>query len=195
MSLLELQQEIHRVNIANGWFDPEKPQRLFPEEVALIHSEISEAFEAYRDWGLEDMTEEPTEEGGLPKPQGVASELADVVVRLLDACTRSQISGADIEAMHEDALSEEHAEQIEEGIAGIKSMPFGSVISLLHREVSLIVANSPLPPREQIAAGLASTYTIINLICSAYDFDLIAEVERKVAYNATRGYRHGNKLV
>lgn len=195
MGLLELQQEIHRVNLANGWFDPEKPQRMFPEEIALIHSEVSEAFEAYRDWGLEDKTGEPKEEGGLAKPEGVASELADVMVRLLDACTRTGISAEDIQALHESEMSVGTEEQIEAGIEGLLQLPFGSVITLLHREVSSIIADTPLPPREVIAGGFGSIYTLLQLICRGYEFDLIAEIERKVAYNATRGYRHGNKLV
>lgn len=194
MSLQELQEEIHRVNLANGWFDPDK-ERIFPEEIALIHSEISEAFEAYRDWGMEDKTGEPKEEGGLAKPEGVASELADVLVRILDAGTRSSIPGEVIQKMHDDEFENVDEELLEASIKGVKEIPFGSAITFLHRETSRIIEETPMPEQGEIARGLSTLYTTLYLICEAYEFDLIAEVERKVAYNATRGYRHGNKLV
>ena len=62
--------------ISKGW-GPD-PTVTFGDECALLHSEISEALEAYRSWKFEDMTEAS---GG--KPEGVASEFADVLIRLL----------------------------------------------------------------------------------------------------------------
>lgn len=63
--------------------------RTFGDDVALLHSEVSEALEAYRDHGTEDAT--APRETGLPKPEGVGSELADVLVRLLDTCQRYDV--------------------------------------------------------------------------------------------------------
>lgn len=79
-----LMAEIARINETTGWYELE---RSFPEDVALIHSEASEALEAYRDG--HEPGEEAHEPGG--KPVGIPSELADIVIRVLDLCHRHKI--------------------------------------------------------------------------------------------------------
>lgn len=124
--LSAMTEEVRSVNVANGWYDAD---RDFGMEIALLHSEVSEMLEAYRDGGIGDQTRspdtgcEPCIVGGFGdhsqhrpiKPEGVGSECADVLIRLLDTCKR-------------------------------------------------------------------------------YDIDLAHEFRRKLAYNATRGYKHGGKL-
>ena len=130
------QAEIYEVNKENGWFDKD---RTFGEDIALLHSECSEALEEYRVAETEDRTTELcidkvhkqymghireyaeavhrdmlAEDEHICKPEGVGPEFADILVRLLDSCQR-------------------------------------------------------------------------------YNIDLDFEMERKIAYNRTRGYRHGNR--
>lgn len=82
-------REVREVNQANGWYDTD---RTFGEGIALMHSEVSEALEAYRAWGTDDATDDtPLDPGLLPKPEGVGSEFADVLIRLLDECDRQGI--------------------------------------------------------------------------------------------------------
>ena len=102
---------IYLNNVEKGWW--EDTSRNFGELMALIHSEVSEALEAYRDGddindiayeypdlyevvsdsgetvkivGAQEESTLQTEDGEivLGKPVGVASELADVIIRILD---------------------------------------------------------------------------------------------------------------
>ena len=89
MTLAELQAMVHGVACSKGWWDKD---RDFPEVIALIHSEVSEALECAREQGG-DYTEEWEGEDG--KPEGAKYELADAVIRILDFAERQ---GFDMDA-------------------------------------------------------------------------------------------------
>jgi hypothetical protein len=111
---------VHRCAVAHGWWDPVGPeddvddkglvQRNMGEMMMLMVSELAEALEEHRNsepylyfkmpaeqaerlgfvgpqkWeGPEDLA------GELGKPEGIAAEFADVIIRILDTCERLEI--------------------------------------------------------------------------------------------------------
>lgn len=72
-ALSSLSADIHNTAREKGWWET---KREFPEVVALIHSELSEALEGWRTNKLKD--------DHCPEFTSVEIELADAIIRILD---------------------------------------------------------------------------------------------------------------
>ncbi|MCL2703870.1 MAG: hypothetical protein FWE91_09725 [Defluviitaleaceae bacterium] len=110
--LNEAAKNIHALAVNKGWWEDDRP---LPEILMLCVSELSEALEEYRNKSPDIYCDEYDEDHCDPclkhrpacacnghKPQGVAVELADCIIRILDFCGRKEIDiEAAINAKHE----------------------------------------------------------------------------------------------
>ena len=90
MNLNELSKEIHANAVEKGFWEGE---RNFGEQIALMHSELSEALEEYRD-GKPNIYYKANcgcMSGIGEKPEGIAIEFADTIIRILDTCAAMKI--------------------------------------------------------------------------------------------------------
>lgn len=85
MDFTEIAARCHRIAVEHGFWEQ---ARNVPEALCLIHSEISEALEEFRQDG--NQYRQVGE-----KPEGFAVELADAVIRILDL---TEGLGIDLEA-------------------------------------------------------------------------------------------------
>lgn len=118
MHLSDIQRDVAETNRANGWHDrflsvkaadPTAAVEHIIVKLALIGTEAAEAIEDVRDRGVGALTEplihtRPANwrEGDSRKPDGVAAELADVVIRALDTAA---MLGIDLEVVVREKLA------------------------------------------------------------------------------------------
>lgn len=98
-TMRDLIMEAHACALEKGWWESpggepvltprDLAEGAFPEKLCLIHSEVSEALEAYRTPPVLVLFSGPGEDqwaftDAKGKPEGILAELADVVIRIFD---------------------------------------------------------------------------------------------------------------
>ena len=179
LTIDEMAAEIRAVNTEKGWRDT---INSLGDYLALIHSELSEALEAYRDRRLESYT---TPAG---KPDDVGSEFADVLIRLID---------------HTEVLEVPfRVPSVAATVRWLSKAPdvrgtFGDQITRMHALTSKIFDTYERSGGKvtSTSEGFARLYRLLVQTCVANGIDLEAEYRRKIAYNRTRPFQHGGRTL
>ncbi len=182
-------EKCHAAAVANGWW--EQP-RAIEETLMLVVTEVAEAVEWYRDcaWAPEHIYKpfrfDPDLEYAIAesechekygkgtywqayKPVGIPSELADVAIRVCDLMGHHKCSFVQTECLYMVADK--------------------FIVECAELSAKVLEAMNPIGLSEKLSRVLA----MLEYVSAHYGIDLAAAIETKLAYNATRGHRHGGK--
>jgi len=124
MQINDLVKKAHENAVNKGFWD-EEPS--FGEQIALMHSELSEALEEYRRGHKENYLYSSTCHTGCEsltaqcntcpdaKPEGIPIELADTVIRIFDTCGKYGIDlehAIEIKMKHNEGRPRKHGKVI-----------------------------------------------------------------------------------
>lgn len=182
----ELAKEIHQNAVEHGWWDKEP---TFGSLISLMHSELSEALEELRSnrpmmyfvetngFVVSDMSERKDE-----KPEGIAVELADCIIRILDWAGREEVDvDYYIKTMEENRYHE-----------SVIDDDFGGFIAVCHSLLS-----GAYTEKDEVGKSMHLCLEIVYIMdwATKEGVDMYAIIREKMDYNKTRPYRHGGKAL
>lgn len=177
-------EEVFQNAKEHGWWDSDRPAK---EAIALMHSELSEALEEYRN--ARPMLWYESEES--KKPEGIGVELIDCVIRVLDFMGRYNLW------FYDDQPRENEEDE---------SLP--ELVADLHHDLSEVLDTAwicdPIETTE-ISEAEDCDHEQVASIFSQVVMDIFGWIEDqgcdpyelmklKNDYNKTRPYRHGGKV-
>lgn len=188
-------EEVHPNAVEKGWWEKELP---FMDVVALMHEELSEALREYRCdrpmvWYECELSKcrcgdkwcRFYENSGCRhqkrKPEGIAVELIDCLLRIFDWCSHC---GTDIQKLCDESKS----------FSQVEFDSFTSFIATQHAKLSLALLRDlidDVPTRDLHLAVCVNQ--ISNWLTKNYSTDWEKLMLEKHEYNKTRSYRHGGK--
>lgn len=179
MLVRELVNMIHQNALAHGWWESERSPF---EVIALIHSEWSEALEEAR--AGKPMVYYSSTDG---KPEGIAVELIDGCIRILDAF-------GEYDVVLEDSNTGEPSE-LESlwGSNGVEDeeVPddIGKLIAYLHAYTSCTILNV-----DHDALSMVNVLSIALSWVHRQGLDPLKLMLEKHEYNKSRPYKHGKNF-
>lgn len=209
MLITELAQAVHDNAVAHGWWDED---RSAPEVMALIHSEWSEALEEARagrplvwyacgesenhsipcnpkdEYECRMFGRETECQYRQKKPEGIAVELIDGCIRILDymGWMNAQVTEANdtystIESLYHEGNVVRVPDELPE------------LVSILHFETSLTIygdMTGPWPNTFKLLTAMAAALCWVK----KQGLDPLALLLEKHEYNKSRPYKHGKKF-
>lgn len=209
MLINELAKAVHENAVAHGWWDDE---REAPEIIALIHSEWSEALEEARAdrplvwYGCGESENSiivcnPQDEYECrmygrelecqyraKKPEGIAVELIDGCIRILDYFGEMDANiqeGDGSQSTLECLYSDANVEKVPDDVAHL--------VAYLHLYTSQAMANSTVLIHVDIFGLLSALAAALSWV-KKQGLDPLAILLEKHEFNKSRPYKHGKKF-
>lgn len=200
-----LAKRIFQVNDKNGWHEEKKTMLQY---TLLIQSEMFECFEAWRvDKRVSSNIDDELNQlatidvwNALPVVLAVfqnrfhryvkgtiEEELADTAIRIIELFAVKDLNGDDFEDLSCQDLLLDSLERVSfEYLLGffvessVEMSMYDDVIDL---------------SKKDLTTDLFLLLNIVTIIARKFNCDLWKHIEIKLRYNATRGYKHGNKKI
>ena len=194
MKLNKFAQAVHENAVKHGWWDEE---RTFGEIIALCHSELSEALEELRTnrpmmyfvetngFVVTDMSERKDE-----KPEGIAVELADCIIRVLDYFGKEEL---DVDALMQEAMKDVMCDVPGRIYAATLSDCISRWQLRLSRAYACWCKASGTHASALRMARCVCEILAWGKVTDGVDFEMILDIKHE--YNKTRPYRHGGKAL
>lgn len=174
--MLKHQERVHDLNKVKGWYDTPVP---FLQSMLLLVSELDEAEGAWAEDGLKD---------GITAKGQMASELADVYIRLLDDCARHHTDLATAVDIYRFPPKKFNRDNIHANLwEVVRPIIRASEAYRIHGLGFEDKAGS------EIVKHLAEIYHYLEILCRMYGVELAKAFDLKMTVNWTRPYRHGGK--
>ena len=210
LTIAELIKESHGTAVEKGWW--ENMERNFGEQLMLFVTEITEVWELALT-GMPSVLLAKDDKTG--KPSGLATELADLWIRMADTVGRYEIP---LEAAMKQIMGRDDERDADldiptlVGLEGTGWIGDGSVLISLMEIIShisyamedyrvcgldpdkFIISKGETGKVLGIAVRFARVFLVTAALCRDYDIPLVEALEAKLAYNKSRPYRHGNKI-
>jgi hypothetical protein len=168
MTVEEFMKRTNQTALDKGWWEKNENGSLKPrndaEMISLMHSELSEALEIYRDPDL-GLTVLWQQDDG--KPEGFAVELVDLLIRIVDTCAAKRLPlGGVTRSMMFDQLSKlgvdyGYFDQVSKGEGEV-----GEWISAMHAELTMVYKELKCGDPISAAIHWGTIFNMVGLVFS-----------------------------